>query len=84
MQLVHCPSLSPLHVAALKDLFDIVAWLLDQGASVDAPIPGSKTTALSLAVLGNHVPTALLLLANHADPDLREHDAQDLPLPPLS
>ncbi|CAI6099696.1 unnamed protein product [Clonostachys chloroleuca] len=79
MQLVHCPSLSPLHVAALKDLVDIVAWLLDQGASVDAPIPGSKTTALSLAVLGNHVPTALLLLANHADPDLREHDSQDLP-----
>ncbi|CAH0051588.1 unnamed protein product [Clonostachys solani] len=55
------------------------AWLLDQGASVNTPIPGSKITALILAVLGNRVPTALLLLANHADPDLREHNAQDLP-----
>lgn len=78
-QLMDCPSLSPLHVAALKGLVDIVSWLLDQGASVDAPIPGSKTTALSLAVVGNHVPTALLLLANHADPDLREGGAQELP-----
>ncbi|KFA77849.1 hypothetical protein S40288_09763 [Stachybotrys chartarum IBT 40288] len=78
VRLVHCPSLSPLHVAALKGLDDIAAWLLSQGASVDAPIPGSKTTALSLAILGNRTPTALILLANGADPDLRESD-QDPP-----
>jgi ankyrin repeat protein len=45
---------------------------------VSTRIPGSKTTALSLAVLGNHTSTALILLANGADPDLRESD-QDLP-----
>ena len=81
IRFVHRPSLPLLHVAALKGLFDIAAWLLCQGASVDAPIPGSKITALSLAVLGNHVPTALLLLANHADPDLRVNgpEARDTP-----
>ncbi|RSL68519.1 hypothetical protein CEP51_012483 [Fusarium floridanum] len=75
------PSLSPLHVAALKGLDDIAAWLLDQGASVDAPIPGTKTTALTLAVLGNHIPTTLLLLANGADPGSRlsGRDVRDPP-----
>ncbi|RSL51828.1 hypothetical protein CEP53_008304 [Fusarium sp. AF-6] len=78
------PSLSPLHVAALKGLDDIAAWLLDQGASVDAPIPGTKTTALTLAVLGNHVPTTLLLLANGADPGSRlsGRDVRDPPTVP--
>ncbi|CAG9978502.1 unnamed protein product [Clonostachys byssicola] len=68
------PSLSPLHIAALKGLDDIAAWLLRQGANVDAPIPGSTLTALSLAIFGNHTNMALLLLANGADPKLQESD----------
>ncbi|RSL38487.1 hypothetical protein CEP51_016912, partial [Fusarium floridanum] len=46
-----------------------------------APIPGTKTTALTLAVLGNHVPTTLLLLANGADPGSRlsGRDVRDPP-----
>lgn len=74
MQLGYCPSLSPLHLAALGGLDDIAAWLLSQGASVDAPMPRSTTTALSLAIVGNHIPTVLLLLANGADPELRESE----------
>ncbi|CAH0027940.1 unnamed protein product [Clonostachys rhizophaga] len=72
VQLEDWPSMSPLHVAALKGLDDIAAWLLSQGASVDALMPGTTTTALSLAILGEHTSTALLLLANGADPELRE------------
>lgn len=70
-ELLYCPSLSPLHVAVLKGLDDIAAWLLDRGASIDAPIPGTNITPLTLAVLGNHVPNTLLLLANGADPGSR-------------
>ncbi|KEZ40969.1 hypothetical protein SAPIO_CDS7875 [Scedosporium apiospermum] len=36
------------------------------------PIPGSNVTALCLSVMGNRISTALLLLANSADPYLRQ------------
>jgi len=66
------PSLSPLQMAVLKGLDDIVAWLVGHGANVDMPIPGSNVTALCLSVVGNRISTALLLLANSADPYLRQ------------
>ena len=74
MKLMASPSLLPLHVAALKGLDGIAAWLLRQGASVDAALPESKATALSLAILASRTPTVLVLLANGADPDVRENE----------
>jgi ankyrin repeat protein len=61
---------TPLHYAASGPDPQLVAWLLEQGAAIDAPSP-NRTTALMMAARYGSPDTAELLLARGADPKLR-------------
>jgi ankyrin repeat protein len=61
---------TPLHYAASGPDPQLVAWLLEHGAAIDAPSP-NRTTALMMAARYGSPDTAELLLARGADPKLR-------------
>lgn len=67
---------TPLHYAASSPETPAVAWLLDQGAIVDAPSP-NRTTPLMMAARYGTEDAALLLLARGADPALRNDRSLD-------
>jgi uncharacterized protein len=61
---------TPLHYAASGPGVPVVAWLLEQGAAIDAPSP-NRSTPLMMAARYGVIDSALLLLARGADPKLR-------------
>ena len=65
----------PLHSAAAGQSAEIVALLLDHGATPDARQHGGWT-ALHAAAMNDDVPMARALLEHAADPDLAADDGQ--------
>jgi ankyrin repeat protein len=64
---------TPLHLAAFFGRHDIVVWLLDHGAAVDARSRNSLgNTPLHAALAGSHEDVALLLLERGAPTDARD------------
>jgi ankyrin repeat protein len=61
---------TPLHYAASGPEPKLVAWLLDQGAVIDAPSP-NRSTPLMMAARYGAADSADLLLARGANPKLR-------------
>jgi ankyrin repeat protein len=61
---------TPLHYAASGPEPRLVAWLLDQGAAIDAPSP-NRSTALMMAARYGAADSADLLLARGANAKLR-------------
>lgn len=67
---IHREGWTPLHYAASGGGFDVVRWLLEQGAPIDAPSP-NRSTALMMAARYGASESVELLLARGADPRLR-------------
>ena len=61
---------TPLHYAASGGGFEVVRWLLEQGAQIDAPSP-NRSTALMMAARYGASESVELLLARGADTRLR-------------
>ncbi len=61
---------TPLHYAASDGATPVVAWLLEQGAAIDAPSP-NRSTALMMAARYGASESVELLLARGADPRSR-------------
>lgn len=64
------PGWTPLHYAASGPGDDVVRWLLEQGAAIDARSPNGST-ALMMAARYGGLDAAELLLARGANPRLR-------------
>lgn len=60
-------GISAIHVAATLGFTRTVEFLLDAGADVNQAIPEKGTTALMMALLTNHLDTALLLIHRGAN-----------------
>ena len=58
---------TPLHYAASGPGVDVLRWLLDQGAAIDAPSP-NRSTALMMAARYGASESVEVLLARGADP----------------
>jgi ankyrin repeat protein len=67
---IHREGWTPLHYAASGGGFEVVRWLLEQGAPIDAPSP-NRSTALMMAARYGASESVELLLARGADPRLR-------------
>ncbi|MFG6449108.1 ankyrin repeat domain-containing protein [Roseateles sp. BYS180W] len=67
---VNEPGWNALHYAASGPSHEVVAWLLKQGATVDARAPNGNT-ALMMALGYGSISAAELLLQAGADPELR-------------
>jgi uncharacterized protein len=61
---------APLHYAASGPGTAVVAWLLEQGAAIDAPSP-NRSTPLMMAARYGAIDSAELLLARGADAKVR-------------
>jgi ankyrin repeat protein len=61
---------TPLSYAAFNGQLDIGAFLIEQGAQVDARVPNGMTS-LMLASRNGHIEIVKLLLASHADIGLK-------------
>ena len=61
---------TPLHYAASGGGFEVVRWLLEQGAQIEAPSP-NRSTALMMAARYGASESVELLLARGADTRLR-------------
>lgn len=66
-------NLPPLHQAILRNRGEIVAFLIEAGASVSAPDRNGRRP-LHLAVERGNVPAVRLLLAAGSDPNIRTKD----------
>lgn len=66
---------SPLNYAAFAGHTDVAAYLIEQGAKVDARAPNSMTS-LMLAARNGHMEVVQLLLTNHADTSLQTVDGK--------
>lgn len=64
---IHREGWAPLHYAASGAAVDVVRWLLDQGAPIDAPSP-NRSTPLMMAARYGASESVDLLLARGADP----------------
>jgi uncharacterized protein len=64
---------SPLDVAARSGFRDIVALLLEAGSEINAPQPKTGATPLNEAVLAGQETVVELLIANQADPTIRDN-----------
>jgi hypothetical protein len=67
---------TPLHYAASGGGFDVVRWLLEQGAAIDAPAP-NRSTPLMMAARYGASESVELLLARGADPRPRNDRGLD-------
>lgn len=67
---VNRPGWTPLHYAASGSGVDVVRWLLDRGAAIDALSP-NRSTPLMMAARYGASDAADLLLARGANPRLR-------------
>lgn len=66
-----------LHYAATNGYDDIVKYLLDHAAYIDAESPNA-TTPLMMAAMGGHITTVKLLLDEGADMNLRNQQKMDV------
>ena len=66
-----------LHYAATNGYDDIVKYLLDHAAYIDAESPNG-TTPLMMAAMGGHITTVKLLLDEGADMNLRNQQKMDV------
>lgn len=66
-----------LHYAATNGYDDIVKYLLDHAAYIDAESPNA-TTPLMMVVMGGHITTVKLLLDEGADMNLRNQQKMDV------
>lgn len=64
------PGWAPIHYAAIEGKTEVLRFLLDQGAMIDAPAPNGAT-ALMLTARGGHIAALKLLLERGANPALR-------------
>lgn len=75
-------SCTPLHLAACKGLNEAVEWLMSNGATLNVSmVTGAMVTPILLAVIRDHIPTASLLLAGGASPQIgpvdEKHDDEE-------
>lgn len=66
-----------LHYAATSGYDDIVKYLIDHAAYIDAESPNA-TTPLMMAAMGGHITTVKLLLDEGADMNLRNQQQMDV------
>lgn len=66
-----------LHYAATNGYDDIVKYLIDHAAYIDAESPNA-TTPLMMAAMGGHITTVKLLLDEGADMNLRNQQQMDV------
>ncbi|MCO5398763.1 ankyrin repeat domain-containing protein [Ralstonia soli] len=66
-----------LHYAATNGYDDIVKYLIDHAAYIDAESPNA-TTPLMMAAMGGHITTVKLLLDEGADMNLRNQQKMDV------
>jgi ankyrin repeat protein len=70
-------GLTPLYLAAAQGHTEVVRLLLDNGAAVDAGIPGERAgTALTVAISFGHTDCAKLLMDRGARHDLTDYDGR--------
>jgi ankyrin repeat protein len=66
---------TPLNYAAFNGHTDVAAFLIEQGARIDARAPNGMTS-LMLAARNGHLPLVHLLLDHHADASLKTADGK--------
>ena len=72
---IHHAGWNPLIYAATNGFLDIIRFLLDAKADIDATSPNG-TTALMMAVRGNHYTVAELLLERGANVNIRNENGE--------
>ncbi|XGA08850.1 MAG: ankyrin repeat domain-containing protein [Wolbachia endosymbiont of Xenopsylla cheopis] len=72
----NCPGRTPLHLAVLTRRADIAELLIKHGADINAQENSKHNTPLMLAAEKDYIDIAIPLLANDADPNLKNIDGQ--------